>query len=224
MAIHKRTTYYSTEDPETEGFEFTFPPEEGSITVTKQPKGDGVTPGYTVRYIVRDDDAQSPDEGRDDGLFLVGYHRDFYTDHGKKISEDLARQIMAAGRVRTVEEDDEISGEAREWRKSHHIFPLEAYIHSGVSLALSHEGNFPDRQWDVSQLGLVFVSKKEWRTRKAAEKAARAHVETWNQYLSGDVWGIVREDYREDKTLIEHEECWGYYGEEYAKKAALTEI
>lgn len=222
MGIHSRTIYYSEGDEKLDGFEFTFKPEENTVIVTKQPKGDGVTPGYTVRYLVRDDAPQSPDDFGDDGIFLVGYHRDFYTDHGGKISRTLAQCIFKRGKDEA--EDDTENAQAREWMKSHHIFPLEAYIHSGVSLALSREGNSPDRQWDVSQLGLVFVSKKEWRTRKAAEKAARAHIETWNQYLSGDVWGLVREDYREDKSQIEHESVWGYVGFEYAKKALLTDI
>jgi hypothetical protein len=40
-------------------------------------------------------------------------------------------------------------------------------------LALSHEGNFPDRQWDVSRLGLVFAAKKEARAQ--AEYFIREH-------------------------------------------------
>ena len=59
-----------------------------------------------------------------------------------------------------------------ELNKKYFYFGLEAYIHSGVVLALSHEGNFPDRQWDVSQLGLVFVAKTEAKTREKARKLA----------------------------------------------------
>ena len=51
----------------------------------------------------------------------------------------------------------------KELEKKYHIFGLEAYIHSGVVLALSSECNFSDRQWDVLQLGAVFVARKEWK-------------------------------------------------------------
>jgi hypothetical protein len=173
--------------------------------------------------IYPDDDARSPDEDGDDGLFLVGYHRDFTVDRGSRdketgkytpgISQELAQNIARGGEY----EDGSVCDEAAEYIKKYHIFGLEAYIHSGVSLALSREGNFPDRQWDVSQLGFVFASKKEWRMRKSAEKAARGLVATWNDYLSGNVYGYVVED-----ADGEHlDSCWGYFGD--YKEGALKE-
>lgn len=145
--------------------------------------------------IEQDTDAQSPEEWGDDALFLVADHRQFYVKPPKESTFE------------SVVED---------YKKTHHVFGLEAYIHSGVVLALSREGSFPDRNWDVSQLGAVFVSKQEWKTRKAAEKAARGHIETWNQYLSGDVYGFIVED-----SDGEHvDSCWGFYGGE---KDALAE-
>lgn len=144
-------------------------------------------------YIVQDEGAQAPNEWGNDSLFLVADHRDFYVKPPEGSSFE------------TVTED---------YRKTHHVFGLEAYIHSGVSLALSDEGNFPDRQWDVSQLGAVFVSKKEWPDKAAAKKAAEGLLDTWNTYLEGDVWGYVIED-----ELGEHvESCWGYYGHEHAEE------
>lgn len=151
--------------------------------------------------IHQDDDAQSPQEDGDNGLFLVANHRDFYVPEPgeKRITDDF----------QTIVE---------RYRKTHWVFPLEAYIHSGVVLALSGCGNFPDRQWDVSQLGAVFAAKKEWRLSKAARKAAESYVETWNQYLGGEVYGYVVGD----------DSCWGFYGMEYciqeAKSAADYQV
>lgn len=68
------------------------------------------------------------------------------------------------------------------------------------------------------------VRDKERRMKKSAEKAARGLIETWNAYLSGDVYGIVREDYDKNKTRIGGEECWGFYGYDYALKALKTDI
>ena len=134
-----------------------------------------------------DTDAEAPnqwDDG-DTGLFLVANHRDF--------------TVNPPGEKRCPSDPSEL---LERYKKTHWIFPLEAYIHSGVCLALSREGNFPDRQWDVSQLGFVFCSKEEWRLSAKARAAALSLIGTWNQYLSGDVWGYVAGD----------DSCWGFYG------------
>lgn len=136
----------------------------------------------------------SPAEQGDDGLFLIAGHRDFY--------------VPPSPKQRNFDIQDEINQRS----KTHWIFPLEAYIHSGVVLALSGEGNFPDRQWDVSQLGVVFAAKSEWRLSRKAREAALSLVKEWNQYLSGDVWGYVVED--ENGTHLDS--CWGFYGHAYA--------
>lgn len=144
----------------------------------------------------------------------------------KEIKKRTGRSVGGISRelAQAIAEDDKENEEAQEYIKKYHIFGLEAYIHSGVVLALSREGNFVDRQWDVSQLGLVFASKKEWRSRKKAAEAARGLIETWNAGLSGDVYGIVREDYNKKKERIDGDECWGFYGYEYALKALKTDI
>lgn len=151
--------------------------------------------------IEHDEDAESPSQwGRED-LFLVANHRDFYVPEPgeKRVPNDPAELIDR-------------------YRKTHWIFPLEAYIHSGVVLAFGHEGNFPDRRWDVSQLGFIFVSKKEWRLRKSARKAAASLIAEWNQYLEGDVWGYVIED--DDGEHLDS--CWGMYGREYCVDEAVS--
>jgi len=93
--------------------------------------------------------------------------------------------------------------------KKYHVFGLEAYIHSGVVLALSNEGNFCDRSWDVSQVGLVFISREEFKRRDRARKMALGHIETWNDYLSGSVYGYSIED-QEGNSF---DSCGGFYGD-----------
>jgi hypothetical protein len=223
MSVKKRVvTSYIGED-EHAGFEFTFEPVEDTLSIKK------TKTGYEARYLVRDDNSRSPDEDDcgDNALFLVGYHRDFTVDRSTRkdgrsvgcISQELARSIANGGK----NEDGEVVEAAMEYVKKYHIFGLEAYIHSGVALALAHEGGFPDRQWDVSQLGLVFVSKKEWCTRAKARKAAQGLIETWNCSLSGDVYGCVRETYNNKKEVVgDHDSCWGFYGYKYAIEELKT--
>jgi hypothetical protein len=88
-----------------------------------------------------------------------------------------------------------------------------------VALALSKEGNFPDRQWDVSQLGFIFCDKKTWRTKAEARETAQSYIETWNDYLSSNVYGYVIET----KAGEEVESCWGFYGDYDAKDGVISE-
>lgn len=223
--------------------------------------------GLTIK-IFQDDYAESPEDWKDEGLFLVAYHRNFTVDRGQRelvtifneedfkkdngyqgrvyadgygwksyeeakeqnlinkqvhrgryvpgISEGLAECIANGGKY----EDGSINDEAKDYLKKYHVFGLEAYIHSGVSLSLSRQGNFPDRRWDVSELGLVFVAKNEARTRAKAQKLARGLISTWNQYLSGAVYGFKLENAVEEEI----DSCWGYYGDYDAKDGLLDEV
>ena len=151
--------------------------------------------GKTIK-IQQDEDAESPSGWGDNSLFIVANHRDFY--------------VPAPGEKRCSNDPEDY---VNAYSKTHWMFQLEAYIHSGVVLALSNTGNFPDRQWDVSQVGWVFCAKKEWRLSKKAREAALSLVKTWNEYLSGDVWGYVIDGDNEDS-------CWGFYGYDYCVQEA----
>ncbi|MEI6084003.1 MAG: hypothetical protein WCS70_06845 [Verrucomicrobiota bacterium] len=159
--------------------------------------------GYTVR-IEQDQDAQSPSEYQYEGAFLVAWHSDFYV----RPPGDKSRRT-------------DPQGDIDQFKKTHHIFLIEAYIHSGVRIAFASEGNFCDRRWDVSNpVGFIALAKDEWKTRsKKAEKYARALIETWNQYLSGDVWGYVVE-----KDGEHVDSCWGFFGREYAETEARAAL
>lgn len=47
-------------------------------------------------------------------------------------------------------------------------------------------------------------------------KAAKGCIEMWNQYLSGDVYGVVVETYDPLKNQIKNDAVWGFYGFKYA--------
>ena len=151
--------------------------------------------GYEIK-VYRDEDYELPNSWGDTELFLIARHRDF-----------------------TVEPplDSTFDSVVSDYAKTHWILGLEAYIHSGVALALSKEGSFPYRQWDVSQLGVVFVSKKDARTRKKARELALELIETWNDALSGSVYGY--EVTFQDEVI---DSCWGFYGD-YERKGGLLD-
>lgn len=145
--------------------------------------------GYSIS-IYPDDWLMSPDEWGDDNLFLVADHRQFY----------VKRDGFMLNRM----ESDEIKALGNQY----HIFPLAAHIHSGVVLSLSRNGYPFNDPWDSCYVGAVFASKKEWRPKKKAHNAGQGLVDTWNDYLAGNVWGYVIED----KSSAHVHSCWGFYG------------
>jgi hypothetical protein len=157
----------------------------------------------------------SYEEAKKEGLIDKEVRRGAYTPG---ISQNLAQDIARGGKY----EDGSINTEALAYCKKYHVFGLEAYIHSGVALALSREGNFPNRRWDVSQLGIVFVARAEWPSRGKAEEAARGLIESWNDCLSGNVYGYVIEGPDEEHL----ESCWGFSGdyEKYALEEARSVV
>ena len=165
---------------------------------------------YTEKYkgldieIYHSEIDESPNDWGNEDVFLVGFHRQFTVER-EGFEIDICRELA---------EVEEKSEEAKEIAKKYHFFGLEAYIHSGVALALSNEGNFVDRQWDVSQLGLVFVDKAETKSRAKAKKIAQGLIETWNDYLSGNVYGYMVKEAEAS--------CWGFYGD-YETSGILDE-
>jgi hypothetical protein len=184
-----------------------------------------------LKINIYQDNDYNPDE-EDKDLFLVGYHRDFTVKRDEIVTKDEIIKAMENTKIseccgyEIYDRHCEFCGNKTKAVKppileKYHIFGLEAYIHSGVSLALSGEGNFPDRRWDASQLGAVFVAKKEWTTKAKARKAALGLIEMWNSYLSGQVYGYVIEGGESDIS----DSCWGFLGDikyciEEAKSAA----
>lgn len=206
----KRIVHIVYKDEE-EGFEYTFEPVEESIQVEETPDG------YKVKYLVRDENPQSPAEWDNDGIFLVHYHRQFWVE-SKEISEQQIRDYFAG------EEEGASLGD------EYYIFLVSAYIHSGVVLSLgarAFAGQLPQGhyEFDVSRCGAVLVKKETWvKDENHAEEIAEGVIKEWNMYLSGDVYGCVVETFDKDKNSIDHDSCWGYYGFDYAMEALKNEF
>lgn len=138
--------------------------------------------------------------------FLVHYHRDLEVKRDIVITDNELRNYFA--------------GEKIEAQKDYHIFAVKSYIHSGISLALEESGRmYPDEGWDVSHCGAVLVSKKEYKDKQKAYKRAEALIETWNDDLSGNVYGFTTED---EENGIDIDSCWGFYGN-YEKSGIIDE-
>ena len=170
--------------------------------------------GLVVK-IYQDTDTQGPESWGDDNGFLVHYHRDFQQEHESVLVEDDLRDLYQGN----------VTDNTKELKRKYHIFSVSAYIHSGVHLTLGNvRFAYDSGGWDTSHVGAVFCAKSEWKTVKKAEKFAEGLIESWNQYLSGDVYGFVVEgpDVENAGSGSDIDSCWGFYGLEYAKEEGLA--
>jgi hypothetical protein len=120
------------------------------------------------------------------------------------------------------------------------VLPIYIYDHSGLRMKVgSFQGLLPQghAEFDSGQVGFTYVTKdamekeskfwtKEWKEKyhrgksnvQIAEEILRGEVETYDQYLSGEVYQInVR-----DKDGGVNESVGGFYGYDYAKKEAKS--
>jgi len=105
------------------------------------------------------------------------------------------------------------------------ILPLYLYDHSGITMNTTGFSC----GWDSGQVGFIFISKekmlKEYggkivtqTLKDKVEGYLKSEVETYDQYLTGDVYGYRVSEVKTCSEGHEHEEeldsCWGYYGQE----------
>lgn len=103
----------------------------------------------------------------------------------------------------------DVANEAR--KQGDIVLPLYMLDHSGITISLS-PFSCP---WDSGQVGFVIVRRekmlKEFSgkifTKRLKEKAieiAKSEVEEYDQYVRGEVYGYVIDDYVDS--------CWGFFG------------
>lgn len=171
--------------------------------------------GVVVK-VYQDTDAQNPNDWDGDCCFLWADDRDLCLIERK--------DGKSTGRIKGVSKgslmlDDERSSEPTEY----------AIFRVSVGYRGEHlTGGFDDISDDNDAIernhAFVLVRRADFPPEHDLQAAARACVEEWNTYLSGDVYGYVIED-AEGEQL---ESCWGCYGLSYcieeAKAAAEAEM
>ncbi len=94
------------------------------------------------------------------------------------------------------------------------ILPLYLYDHSGITMST---GQFAC-QWDSGQVGWIVCDRKTidadfGGNMELAGEALEAEVKTFDQYLTGDVYGfVVEERDEEDDEWEVTDSCHGFYG------------
>lgn len=167
--------------------------------------------------------SESPNEWGDDNLFLVHYHRDFEVKRDEIITQNEVGALITGDLERFDDGNGYFKNEMKEIKKKYYWFPVDAYIHSGICLSLAggFHGRLPQghERFDVSSVGLILASKKEFKTKAKAEKGARGLLDTWNDYLSGNIYGFMTRDEKNDYTI---DSCCGFYGD-YENSGILEE-
>lgn len=114
------------------------------------------------------------------------------------------------------------------------VIPLYLYDHGGIVLQASTSGGNPflgraqHAEWDSGLVGFAYATKEDIRneygkvtkaTIKTAETVLRAEVETYNQFIIGDVY-VFEVETKNGAS----ESCGGFYGEEEAFEEAKREL
>lgn len=153
--------------------------------------------------IEQDQDAESPREWDNAGRMVCAHRRyrlgDEQSDGGS--IKELVRDIERKGGV---------------W------LPLYLYDHSGLTMNTTGF-HCP---WDSGQVGIIYIlpetGRKEWGRvwRKKALACMVSEVETYDQFLRGDVWGYIVED--EDGNNVDS--CWGFFGHSHAEEEGKSAL
>ena len=127
------------------------------------------------------------------------------------------------------------------------IKQINLYDHSGMTVSTSNGYPYNDR-WDSGCVGFIYVTKKtifkecgniteeNWKER--ADTYLEGEMETYDQYLRGDVYGfeltkkVIKQDkcshcgevIREYEDEEEVDSCWGFYGDCLEENGILDEI
>jgi hypothetical protein len=158
--------------------------------------------GYTLR-ILTDDHPESPADWAT--LGQIAYCSSHYTLGTECVSQDRLQEIADGIK------DGSLIG-----------LPVYAYVHSGETIS-TRPFSCP---WDSGQSGFVYCTKeqaqKEWGDDHEANalRVLRGEVETFDQYLRGDVYGYTITD--KDGDVVDS--CWGFYGRECADEEGMAAL
>jgi hypothetical protein len=161
--------------------------------------------GLTVR-IITDPDPMNPRKEYDNAAHMVCFHRRYDLGDKHNMSAEEAKEFVE--RIK---------------KQGAAVLNLYLYDHSGITMRTS-PFSCP---WDSGQVGFIYMERKDilnnWGVKRMTKKLfmqavqlMEGEVETYDQYLTGDVYGFVIEDADGEEL----DSCWGHYGLKWAKEAA----
>lgn len=161
--------------------------------------------------VKRQEQSENPNEDCcEDSYFLVHDHRQFFVEFGDVTATKVADYLN--------DNEDKSNTDYDKYR----IYPVSAYIHSGVVLSLPKETGF-----DWSNRGFLLINKSFVHSKTEKEKEvyeemltaiAESTVAEWNYYLRGEVYEAIvnLEEYDKvsDTMELEYVDTFrSFYGE-----------
>lgn len=196
------------------------------------------TTTHRVR-LVPDEDRMNPRRDFDHLGILLAEHRRYGHDLGDVEADDVAAFVAE---MREVSDQPLIESLVKHLVRQHGataVLPVYLYDHSGLSVSSgpnlvgADDLNIPTRTgWDSGLLGFIYDTaeqREEWQiTEPDPEQVAATlagEVTELNQYLTGQVYGyVVEERNGSEDDWVEVGSCWGLYGDEHAREAALDAL
>ena len=181
--------------------------------------------------IYQDNDPHSPRE--DDNLgILVHWHRNY--DLGDRRAEEVELDALRRGGWPLL------TRYLRATQGATGLLPVSLLDHSGLHIWVSGGTHWSDTQgWDSGPVGFIYTTPERRKIIGGVpaspdntwiDNCLRAEVETYDQYLRGDVYGYVVERIVSCDHGDEHAEvidsCWGLYGSDmdYCKEKARRSL
>ena len=160
---------------------------------------------YTVR-IVNDDDPEDPREWDGQLGRMLCLHRSYQLgDKHKLDAEEIAALANDPANV---------------------ALPLFLYDHSGITMSTGDFSAVDPGGWDSGIVGFIIATPEtlkacgwEGKTREEIVAGLEQEVKTYDDYLTGNVWGYVVKD--EDGHHVES--CYGFLGDYDGDGGALSE-
>lgn len=172
--------------------------------------------GYSLE-IYPDDDPESPREWDNLGKMICLHSRYSLGDEHDYKSKDYNGW-------------DEIEDQIKQDNPDCLIRPLYLMDHSGLSISMGPFGC----PWDSGQIGFIFITKERMVEElkgsvERAEEVLEAEVETYNQYLQGDIYGFILRNKPCDKcgcnTKSEIlDSCWNFYGSNLLENGMMDNL
>jgi hypothetical protein len=165
--------------------------------------------GYTIT-IEHDEQSDNPRDWDNLGVMVCWHRRYNLGDAHRYHSPNDFQEAIEAGEI-----DPAV------------MLPLYIYEHGGITMSTGG-GRYPyNDPWDAGQVGWIYVSReavrKEYsrkrisrKTLECARQVLECEVQTYDQFLTGDVYYYRIED--DDGNLIDA--VGGLYGYEYALEEA----
>jgi len=154
--------------------------------------------------------------------FKINIEQDSDTINPREEWDNLGTMVCFHGRYTLGDKHNMSIDEAQKLRASKDIIslPLYLYDHSGITINTTGFSC----PWDSGQVGFIYVTKEKIRKEygwkvitKKREETVKGYllgeVETYDQYLTGDVYGFSIEGLEDS--------CWGFFGSDHEKSGLL---